>query len=174
MSSAWQPDQDSGPPAPRPGGGAAFLLAQIGAHAAARFAERVAELGLTPPDIGLLRMIAGKPGRSQRSLATDLGVVPSRVVALIDNLDRKGLVERRRSTEDRRNHELYLSDEGRRVLGGVGKVAAEHEDALLAALDEGDRARLARLLDTIARQQGLTSGVHPGYRHLPPGRRGRA
>ncbi|MGW4781008.1 MarR family winged helix-turn-helix transcriptional regulator [Streptomyces filamentosus] len=147
--------------------GAAFLLAQLGAHAAGRFGERVGGLGLAPPDVGLLRMIATEPGRSQRSLAADLGVVPSRVVALIDNLERKGLVERRRSTEDRRNYELYVSEGGRRALAGVREVAAAHEDDLLAALDGAERGLLAELLGRVAVQQGLTPGVHPGYRTLP-------
>ncbi|MFD9369705.1 MarR family winged helix-turn-helix transcriptional regulator [Streptomyces sp. NPDC060020] len=150
-------------PAPR---GAAFLLAQIGAHAAGRFAERVATLGLTPADVGLLRMVAGRPGRSQRALAEDLGVVPSRVVALIDVLEDKRLVERRRSVEDRRNHELHLTAEGRKTLGAVSRAAAAHEDDLLAALDPDGRAHLLELLERVAAQQELTPGVHPGYRTL--------
>ncbi|WP_051844265.1 MarR family winged helix-turn-helix transcriptional regulator [Streptomyces globisporus] len=167
MSSDRQPVEDPGAATPPPPRGGAFLLAQLGAHAAGRFGERVGELGLAPPDVGLLRMIAVQPGRSQRSLAADLGVVPSRVVALIDHLEKKGLVERRRSAEDRRHHELYVSEDGRRALGRVREVAALHEDDLFAALDEEDRARLTTLLGRIAEQQGLTPGVHPGYRHLP-------
>ncbi|MFC9589205.1 MarR family winged helix-turn-helix transcriptional regulator [Streptomyces sp. NPDC056944] len=168
MSSDRQPVEDPGAAAtaPSPRGGA-FLLAQLGAHAAGRFGERVGEIGLAPPDVGLLRMIATQPGRSQRSLAADLGVVPSRVVALIDSLEKKGFVERRRSADDRRHHELYVSEDGRRALGRVREVAALHEDDLFAALDEEDRARLTELLGRVAEQQGLTPGVHPGYRRLP-------
>ncbi|MCP3803377.1 MarR family transcriptional regulator [Allokutzneria sp. A3M-2-11 16] len=143
---------------------AAFLLAQLGAHAANRFAERVGELGLTPADVGLLRMIATDPGLSQRALADHLGVVPSRVTALIDQLDRRGLVERRRSAEDRRNYELHLTEEGGRVLARMRPLAAAHEDDLFAALDQEQRSRLAELLRLIADEQGLTAGVHPGYR----------
>ncbi|MER5861849.1 MarR family winged helix-turn-helix transcriptional regulator [Kitasatospora sp. NPDC002040] len=164
MSSTRQPDQGPGAPGPR---GGAFLLAQIGAHAAGLFAERIGQLGLTPADVGLLRMIAGQPGRSQRALATDLGVVPSRVVALIDALEAKGLVERRRSAEDRRHHELHLSAEGGRTLGAVSRSAAAHEDHLLAALDPEQRKQLTGLLELVAAQQELTPGVHPGYRSLP-------
>ncbi|MFF8381208.1 MarR family winged helix-turn-helix transcriptional regulator [Streptomyces sp. NPDC015661] len=167
MSDDRQPVEEPGAAATPPPRGGAFLLAQLGAHAAGRFGERVGELGLAPPDVGLLRMIAMEPGRSQRSLAADLGVVPSRVVALIDNLEKKGFVERRRSAEDRRHHELYVSEDGRRALGRVREVAALHEDDLFTALDEDDRARLTALLGRIAEQQGLTPGVHPGYRNLP-------
>lgn len=164
MNSSRQPADATGPvPATGPRG-AAFLLAQIGAHAAARFAERVAHLGLTPADVGLLRMVAGQPGRSQRALAEDLGVVPSRVVKLIDVLEGQGLVERRRSEEDRRNYELHLTAEGRRTLGAVSRAAAAHEDALLAALDPEQRGHLLDLLQRVAAEQELTPGVHPGYR----------
>ncbi|MFF2788992.1 MarR family winged helix-turn-helix transcriptional regulator [Streptomyces sp. NPDC058049] len=172
MNTARQPDPSAAAAqapdraqagAPR---GAAFLLAQIGAHAAGRFAERVATLGLTPADVGLLRMVAGQPGRSQRALAEDLGVVPSRVVALIDVLEEKQLVERRRSAEDRRNYELHLTPEGRQALGAVSRAAAAHEDDLLAALDPAGRAQLLELLERVAAQQELTPGVHPGYRTL--------
>ncbi|MFF0218169.1 MarR family winged helix-turn-helix transcriptional regulator [Streptomyces vinaceus] len=164
MNSSRQPADVSGPAPAAVPRGAAFLLAQIGAHAAGRFAERVAHLGLTPADVGLLRMVAGQPGRSQRALAEDLGVVPSRVVKLIDVLEGKGLVERRRSEEDRRNYELHLTAEGRRTLGAVSRAAAAHEDALLAALDPEQRGHLLGLLQSVAAEQDLTPGVHPGYR----------
>ncbi|WP_412540811.1 MarR family winged helix-turn-helix transcriptional regulator [Longispora sp. K20-0274] len=147
--------------------GAAFLLAQVGAHAAARFAARISELGVDPPDVGLLRMIAGQPGRSQQSLAEQLGVVPSRVVVLVDGLQRRGLVERRRNPQDRRNYELHLTAEADRLMTRIREVAASHEDELCAGLDDDQRAQLTGLLETIAARQGLTPGVHPGYRRMP-------
>ncbi|MET9338821.1 MULTISPECIES: MarR family winged helix-turn-helix transcriptional regulator [unclassified Nonomuraea] len=150
----------------RPPSGAAFLLAQVGAHAARRFAERVAELGVVPADIGLLRMIITAPGRSQQSLAEELGVVPSRVVTLLDALEGKGLVERRRNPADRRNYALHLTGEGLRLMGAVRELGAAHQDDLLAALDHDQRAALTAMLEAVAAQQGLTPGVHPGYRGL--------
>ncbi|WP_246267318.1 MarR family winged helix-turn-helix transcriptional regulator [Nonomuraea typhae] len=150
---------------PRP----AFLLAQIGAHAARRFAERVAVLGVAPSDIGVLRMILTNPGRSQQSLAEELGVVPSRVVALLDALEGKGLVERRRNPADRRNYALHLTEEGARVMAAVWELGAAHEDELLAALDSEQRAQLTTLLEAVAVHQGLTAGVHPGYQGPPRG-----
>ncbi|MEV7008723.1 MarR family winged helix-turn-helix transcriptional regulator [Streptosporangium sp. NPDC051022] len=162
MSTERQPGHD-GAPEFRPKG-TAFLLAQVGAHAAARFAERVGGLGVVPSDVGLLRMIAVRPGRSQQSLAGELGVVPSRVVALVDGLERKKLVERRRNPQDRRNYALHLTAEGERVMAEMRELGAAHEDDICAALDETQRAQLAGLLSAIAAQQGLTPGVHPGYR----------
>jgi len=67
-----------------PVAGSAFLLTQIGTHAAEEFATRVAELDLTPPQAGLLRAIALGPGRSQQALARHLGTPATRLVALVD------------------------------------------------------------------------------------------
>jgi DNA-binding MarR family transcriptional regulator len=109
-------------------------------------------------------MIAADPGRSQRSLARELGVVGSRVVVLIDLLEGKGLVERRNNPRDRRLHALHLTDQGQHVLDKVRSLRAAHEDDICAALDTTQRAQLNRLLRAIADQQGLSPGVHPGYR----------
>ena len=70
----------------------AFLLAQLGAHAAAQFAERLGVLELTPADAGILRLLCVEAGPSQQELATRLQIHPSRLVAILDNLDRKSVV----------------------------------------------------------------------------------
>lgn len=146
--------------------GLAFLLAQLGAHAAMRFGERLSAIGLAPPDAGVMRKIGIDPGITQQALAQHLGVMPSRVVALIDRLEQKGLVERVGSPEDRRAYALRLTARGRQASQEIGRIAAEHERDLCAALDERERQTLATLCGRIARQQGLTPGVHPGYRQL--------
>lgn len=147
--------------------GAAFLLTQLGAHAAQRFAQRVSELDLTPPQCGLLRAVATAPGRSQQALAAHLGTPPTRLVALVDGLEQRGLVERRRNPDDRRLYALSLTPAGEALTAELGRVAREHEDAVLAALGADERARLIELLRRVAADQGLTAGVHPGYRTLP-------
>jgi DNA-binding MarR family transcriptional regulator len=148
--------------------GAAFLLAQLGAHAAMRYAEKVAELDLDPAQTGVLHLIAGNPGRSQQALADRLGVAPSRVVALVDGLESRGVLERRRSATDRRTYELHLTSQGDALVRRLREVAVAHESDVTAALDPDDRRRLVELLRRVADQQGLTPGVHPGYRRLPP------
>jgi DNA-binding MarR family transcriptional regulator len=142
----------------------AFLLAQVGGQAAARFAGRIGALGVAPADVGLLRLIAGDPGRSQRSLAGEVGVVPSRMVVLIDGLEAKGLVERRRDERNRRNHALHLTAAGGEILAGVRALMPAHEDDICAGLSPEQRTQLGDLLEIIALRQGLTPGVHPGYR----------
>ena len=145
-------------------GGNAFLLAQIGAHAAQEFARRVTELDLTPAHAGLLRLIAWQPGQSQQVLAQQLGTPASRLVRLVDALEERGVVERRRNPADRRNYALYLTDEGTAFMRRLGQIAAAHEDDICAALPAPERALLNQLLARIAEQQGLAPGVHPGYR----------
>jgi DNA-binding MarR family transcriptional regulator len=154
----------------RPGGrfGVAFLLAQLGAHAAERFGERIGELGLTRPQCGLLLAIAREPGRSQQALATELGTPPPRLVALLDGLDQRGAIERRRNPADRRHHAVYLTDAGRELMGRLAAASAAHEAELTASLDEAEHEQLRALLARIAGQQQLTPGVHPGYRSLAP------
>jgi DNA-binding MarR family transcriptional regulator len=148
------------------GPGPAFLLAQLGAVATARFAERMAELDLTPPQTGLIRAVAADPGQSQQALARRLGTPPSRLVSLVDGLDERGLVERRRNPDDRRLHALHLTEAGQTLLTRIGEVARDHDDAMCAPLDRGEREQLRALLIRLAEAHELTPGVHPGYRRL--------
>jgi DNA-binding MarR family transcriptional regulator len=151
---------------PAPASGLGFLLSQVGAHGAARFAERLAPLNLTPPHVGILRAVEQADGLSQQALGEKLGVFPSRLVLLLDELEQRGLVERRDNPADRRSYALYLTGAGRESLEQMGRVAREHEDSLCAALDESERAQLADFLTRIAAEQQLTPGVHPGFRRL--------
>jgi DNA-binding MarR family transcriptional regulator len=153
-----------GSPPRRPGN--AFLLAQVGAHAAARFAERIKVLDLTPAQAGVLRLIAWQPGQSQQAVARTIGTPPSRLVLLIDSLEERGLIERRQNPEDRRHHALHLTDPGADFMGRLAAVGAAHEDDISAGLDADERAQLHDLLERMAARQGLTAGVHPGY-HQP-------
>jgi DNA-binding MarR family transcriptional regulator len=147
-------------------GGAAFLLAQLGSHAASRFAARLAQLELVPAHPGVFRILASTPAISQQALAAALGTLPSRIVAIVDELESKGLLERRPHKSDRRSYALHLTDKGKAALQAIGKVAREHQQALLAALSEDEQVELAGLLQRVADQQGLTRGVHPGFANI--------
>lgn len=167
MSIAADPaGSHAGDPAPGRPGGAAFLLAQLGAHAATRFAERVAEVGLTPPLTGLLAAIARDPGSSQQQLATRLSLLPSRVVSFVDDLEGRGLLRRERSSADRRQYALHLTEDGQAIMRRISGLARAHDRELCQALDESEHAQLIDLLSRIADQQGLTQGIHPGYRQI--------
>ena len=142
----------------------AFLLAQLGAHATEQFAERISALDLLPVQAGILRAVAGDQGRSQQALSEQLGLLPSRVVAFIDDLESRGLIERRRNTQDRRLHALHLTAEGEHLMRRLADIGRAHERAVAAGLSAAERAELGRLLERIAERQGLTPGVHPGFR----------
>jgi DNA-binding MarR family transcriptional regulator len=144
----------------------AFLLAQLGAHAASQFAERLGVLDLAPADAGILRLLRVSAGLSQQELAGKLQIHPSRLVAILDNLEKRGFVERRANPDDRRLYSIHLTKNGGEILEKIGKVAMEHQDALLSGLTGAERDELAALLLRIADQQGLVRGVHPGYQRL--------
>lgn len=143
---------------------AAYRISQLGDVATRRFAKRVKELGLTPPSAGVLRLLARSPGISQRDLADRLGALPSRVVVLLDTLEARGLVTRRRSETDRRHHELALTEAGRALMGELREVATEHEASFVEVLSDREREQLGALLDKLAAAHGLDPVVHPGYR----------
>jgi DNA-binding MarR family transcriptional regulator len=142
----------------------AFLLSQVGAHSAAKFGERLEPLKLTPAHAGILRAISGERGISQQGLAKLLRMFPSRLVLVLDEMERAGLVERKASPTDRRIYALHLTARGKNKFEAVGRVALELQDMLCVALNRSERETLAALLSKIAQQQGLTPGVHPGYR----------
>ena len=105
---------------------------------------------------------------SQQALGAALGLVPSRLVVLIDELEQRRLVERRDHPTDRRSYALYLTDKGREVFKAIGRVARDHQEALLVALSDAERAQLSSLLQRIAEEQGLRVGVHPGFGRMQP------
>jgi DNA-binding MarR family transcriptional regulator len=123
-------------------------------------------LDLTPADAGILRLLRVTAGLSQQELATRLNIHPSRLVAILDKLEKRGFVERRPNSEDRRLYSLHLTRAGEEELTAIRKVAQQHQEALLSALSTEERDTLAALLTRIADQQGLTRGVHPGYQNI--------
>ena len=160
--------------------GAAFLLSQVGAHVAARFAERMAPLKLKPYHAGILRILGEDPGITQQGLCDLLGMFPSRLVGVLDELQKLRLVERRESPSDRRTYALHLTKAGLEMLSEIGKVAVQLQDEVCAALTEKERASLTSLLNRIVAEQQIAPAVHPGYRQIgrgcddEPGNRKRA
>jgi DNA-binding MarR family transcriptional regulator len=153
----------------QPESGVAFLLVRLGFHLAQVFGERLEPLGLEPRHAGVLVRLAENDGRSQQAIAELLGVNPTRMVFLTDELEKLGLVERRRNPADRRSHALYLTEAGTAMLARVREVTQAHEAAITAGLSAADRDRLTALLQHLARDQGLAGQALPGAppRHGP-------
>lgn len=154
------------PPAPKkvPRVGVSFLLSQVGAHAANSFEERLVAMELKPHHAGILRMLGSNPGLSQQELSDVFGIFPSRLVALLDQLEARRFIERRPNASDRRGHRVHLTTAGRRALTRIGKLTVELEADLCAALTDPEKAELISLLTRIVTQQNITPAVHPAYR----------
>src|SRR3984893_3669601 len=108
--------------------GAAFLLAQVGAHAGAKFAARVQAIDLTPPLVGVLRFLSRNRASRKRDLAEAVGRLAGRRAAMIDELERRKFVRRVRDDEDRRSHRITLTAGGEAELTIIAKAARQHKN----------------------------------------------
>jgi DNA-binding MarR family transcriptional regulator len=110
------------------------------------FIARFAELDLKPAQYSVLLVIGRNPGRKQSEIAAALGIQRPNFVAMLDELERRGLAERVRSTTDRRSHAIVLTDDGRALLDRALAVQAEQERILAERLAPGGRDALVALL----------------------------
>ena len=147
------------------GDGIAYLLVQLGFHTARTFSERLAPLGLEPRQFGMLTRLAANEGKSQQAIGELMGLNPTRMVFLVDELEKHGLVERRRNPADRRSYALYLTRQGRDKLREARQASAAHEREITASLTDAQRAELAALLLRVADGQEISEESLPG----PPG-----
>ncbi len=144
----------------------AFLLSQLGARAAQEFTKLLEPLNLAPADAGILRLVARSEGISQHALAAALNMHASRLVALIDDLESRGLLVREVHATDRRLYSLALTAKGKETLLSIREVADEHNRLMCEALTRAETVTLQVLLSRIADHMGLAAGVHPGYRSM--------
>jgi DNA-binding MarR family transcriptional regulator len=140
----------------------AYLLVQLGFHVAGRFRERLAPLGLEPRHFGMLTRLAANEGRSQQALGELMGLNPTRMVFLVDELEERGLAERRRNPADRRSHALYLTEAGRAKLREAMQASAGHERQIGSSLGDEERRQLTALLRRLADEQGIKGDGLPG------------
>ena len=140
-----------------------LLLSQLGTHAALSFGRKIAGFGISPPHFGILRWIYANEGKNQRELSSHLGVVPSRLVVLLDELETKGLIARERSAQDRRSQQLQLTRKGSQLLEKVERIATAHDADLGSSLTALERETLIELCAKLAAHRGLIPHGHPGY-----------
>jgi DNA-binding MarR family transcriptional regulator len=137
-------------PGPPPEIRAALLLSRLGRDHARRFLDGLAPVGRRPKQFALLNDVALAAGSSQRQIGRRLSIDPSGLVATIDELQRRGLIERRPDRDDRRRHALHLTDEGRSTLDEGRAVARRAAGELFSGLRGDEVAQLADLLGRIA------------------------
>lgn len=126
-----------------------FLLIRAGAVGRARGNAVLRDLGFKTRDYSILSTAATREV-TQKDLATFLMLNPSQVVALVDDLEERGLVQRTTSPRDRRAKIVGVTEQGRRAYTRArGLLAATHED-LLGPLSEQEREVLLRVLPLLA------------------------
>ncbi|WP_084216112.1 MarR family transcriptional regulator [Pseudonocardia spinosispora] len=139
-----------------------FLISQIGSQVATRFAQGLEPLGIRPAHFDVLVQISRSEGQSQQRLAELVGVHRNVMVGLIDDLERRELVERRSHPEDRRAHAIHLAGAAFELLSRAELVAEECEASLFAGIDPAEHDHLREVLQRIARHVGLT----PSLQHV--------
>ena len=118
------------------------------------FADGLGELDITPTLFGVLVIIDSNPGLKQTELATAVQLDRSTVVSVIDKLERRDLVVRKRVAKDRRSNSLELTSAGRKLLKTIVPRVKEHEKQLCSNLSKEEQQTLL----------GLLSKVFPEYR----------
>ena len=111
-----------------------------------RVREALESLGLTPALFGLLNLLGGVEGANQQELGTAMGVDPSTMVSLIDELEAARLAKRAPHPTDRRARTVALTPKGRRVLERGRRMAMQVEDEVLHGLTAAERRELLTLL----------------------------
>jgi len=149
-----------------------LLIAQVGTQVAYQFAQQLRALGLLPSHAGILKALGTLAGISQRALGRRLSILPNRVLALVHELEERGLVERGEKPGDRRACRLHLSAKGQQMLALISQIARILDEQICGDLSQKEQTRLASLLSRVAAQLKFTPGVDAGYRCLV--RRGRS
>jgi DNA-binding MarR family transcriptional regulator len=104
--------------------------------------EALAPLGMSPKGFGALAVIQAEGPLSQRRLSARQGIDRTTTVAVVDELERLGAVERGSDPADRRAHALHITAQGRRLLARSRSAVVAAENVFLADLPEGEQAQL--------------------------------
>jgi DNA-binding MarR family transcriptional regulator len=131
---------------------AAFMLKRLGFMLKDRTMQAFEETGLSPYHHAVLALLHEEPRETQAMIADALGYDRSHLVGVLDELEERGLIERRRDPSDRRRHLVSLTSEGESTLVRLRAVAKQVEDEFFRPLDAKERRTLNELLLRLARE----------------------
>jgi DNA-binding MarR family transcriptional regulator len=142
----------------------AFMLSSLGYTISRRFHEVLRPLELEPGEFALLRSVSANEGEAQNALAERLHISPSWMVTIVDELEKRGLLERRPHARDRRVRNLHLTAAGKKLLKRAEKQAEQFDRQVAEQFDEAELRRLLDLLDRVAEGLELQPGAHAALR----------
>jgi DNA-binding MarR family transcriptional regulator len=119
------------------------VIARFGEH------DEFSQWGLRPPSIGTLKVVAQHAPISQREVSEKLGVHPSDMVKVVDQLESYGLVSRVRSDTDRRRYDLAPTAKGRQVLESFDELAREVDAEFYSVLSAAEQKQLEKLMSKL-------------------------
>jgi DNA-binding MarR family transcriptional regulator len=122
------------------------LLFRLWRASHTRTAEALKTIDLTTATFGVLNVLGARDGAIQQQLSADMGIDPSAMVTLIDDLEGRGLAQRRRRPGDRRAWEVAITPHGRRTLQRAKRLATQVQDEVLGGLTIAERTQLLTLL----------------------------
>jgi DNA-binding MarR family transcriptional regulator len=129
---------------------ASFLLKRVGFAVKGRMVDAFEELGLSMYDHAILALLSEEPRETQAMIADALGFDPSHLVGVLDELEERGLIERRRDPSDRRRHLVTLTPAGEGALTQLRGVVKRVDDEFFKPLDDAERKTLTALLARLA------------------------
>jgi DNA-binding MarR family transcriptional regulator len=141
------------------GSASSLLIAQLARGTRRRIEQAVAPTGLRPRELVTLQHLQERGPSAQQSLAELVGVDATNLVAVLNNLEDAGLIDRRRDRADRRRAIIALSAQGERLLANLDRALADIDDHVFAALTSAERDTLNDLLTRAV--QHIAQGCAP-------------
>jgi len=137
--------------------GIGFRLSRVARVMRAAWAAEVANLGLTPPQVAVLRALSDDPGCSLRHLSRRLGTDPMSAKRCVDELEDRALIRSAHRGGDRRPRSLELTSQGAAMASKVEGMVGAREDLLSQVLGQRRRTALAEALGLLEDHLGLSS-----------------
>lgn len=108
------------------------------------------EVGLTGPQLLILQKVGKQTGVMVREIADDINLSSATVTNILDRMESKKLIERIRSTEDKRKVGVFITDEGKQALSTAPMPLQEHFTTRFNALEEWEQSQMVATLQHIA------------------------